>query len=191
MNDLKKPVEICARLLGRRSRRMHRAFCSQAGPSPAQRLKMGRCPLIVNGKTRISGKCAYKIEQNGEFYIEGPRQIHWVLIIPIPKFKPMNSHEIIGHLSTRTKQAGGAMEMKTCFPRTARGIRGRFDGREHATPAQANPREREQSEYACGANKFILSSTKYRPGISMYGECDDLFSQVLTDPYKTQIYPPH
>ena len=37
--------------------------------------KWGRCLLIVRGKTRISGKCSYKMHKDGEFHIDGPRQV--------------------------------------------------------------------------------------------------------------------
>jgi hypothetical protein len=36
----------------------------------------GHCLLVVEGKTRISGRCAYSIEKNGDFSIQGPRQIY-------------------------------------------------------------------------------------------------------------------
>ncbi len=36
----------------------------------------GRCLLIVDGKTLISGKCGYRITKGGEFYIAGPRQVY-------------------------------------------------------------------------------------------------------------------
>ena len=38
--------------------------------------KIGRCLLVVNGQTRISGKCAYEIYRGGEFHVEGPRQVY-------------------------------------------------------------------------------------------------------------------
>lgn len=38
--------------------------------------RWGRCLLVVEGETRISGSCAYSIEKNGGFSIEGPRQIY-------------------------------------------------------------------------------------------------------------------
>ncbi|MEO5772771.1 MAG: hypothetical protein ABIQ32_01455 [Sphingomicrobium sp.] len=48
--------------------------------SKARRLppsfKIGRCLLVVEGQTRISGKCAYRIDKGGGFLIEGPRQIY-------------------------------------------------------------------------------------------------------------------
>jgi hypothetical protein len=37
--------------------------------------KIGRCLLVVDGQTRISGPCAYKIEKDGSFHITGPRQV--------------------------------------------------------------------------------------------------------------------
>jgi hypothetical protein len=32
--------------------------------------------LVVDGKTRISGKCAYQFRGHGDFYIAGPRQVY-------------------------------------------------------------------------------------------------------------------
>ena len=37
--------------------------------------KWGRCLLVVEGQTRISGKCSYQIEKGGDFNIQGPRQV--------------------------------------------------------------------------------------------------------------------
>ena len=37
--------------------------------------KVGRCLLVVYGKTRISGPCSYSIEANGNFHINGPHQV--------------------------------------------------------------------------------------------------------------------
>jgi hypothetical protein len=37
--------------------------------------KIGRCLLVVDGQTRISGPCAYRIEKGGNFHIDGPRQV--------------------------------------------------------------------------------------------------------------------
>jgi hypothetical protein len=38
--------------------------------------KWGRCLLTVDGKTRISGRCSYRIGKGGEFFhIDGPNQI--------------------------------------------------------------------------------------------------------------------
>ncbi|MBP7705591.1 MAG: hypothetical protein KA105_09955 [Caulobacter sp.] len=42
----------------------------------------GRCLLIVDGKTLISGKCGYRITKGGEFYIAGPRQVYEGLDYP-------------------------------------------------------------------------------------------------------------
>jgi hypothetical protein len=39
-------------------------------------LKWGRCLLVVEGKTQISGRCAYSQEKNGALNVEGPRQIY-------------------------------------------------------------------------------------------------------------------
>ena len=36
--------------------------------------KIGKCLLVVNGQTRISGLCFYSIEKYGDFHIDGPRQ---------------------------------------------------------------------------------------------------------------------
>ena len=53
---------------------------SAAHAQPQHRLpngyKGGRCLLIVNGQTRISGRCSYEIETGGEFMINGPRQYY-------------------------------------------------------------------------------------------------------------------
>jgi len=38
--------------------------------------KIGRCQLIMNAQTRISGRCAYSIGKGGDFVINGPRQIY-------------------------------------------------------------------------------------------------------------------
>lgn len=52
--------------------------CS-ASAGPQRRLppgaKWGRCLLVVDGQTRISGKCSYTIYKSGEFHIDGPRQV--------------------------------------------------------------------------------------------------------------------
>jgi hypothetical protein len=37
--------------------------------------KWGRCLLVVDGQTRISGKCSYRIYKGGDFHIDGPRQV--------------------------------------------------------------------------------------------------------------------
>jgi len=37
--------------------------------------KWGRCLLVVQGETRISGKCSYQIEKGGDFNIQGPHQV--------------------------------------------------------------------------------------------------------------------
>jgi hypothetical protein len=36
----------------------------------------GRCLLIVDGQTRISGACAYELREHGSFYITGPHQVY-------------------------------------------------------------------------------------------------------------------
>lgn len=36
----------------------------------------GRCLLVVDGRTRISGRCAYRIEKGGNFQIAGPHQVY-------------------------------------------------------------------------------------------------------------------
>ncbi|QNO26890.1 hypothetical protein EEB18_019575 [Sphingopyxis sp. OPL5] len=38
--------------------------------------KIGRCLLVVDGQSRISGPCAYIIHKGGEFHIDGPRQVY-------------------------------------------------------------------------------------------------------------------
>jgi hypothetical protein len=48
----------------------------------------GRCLLVVEGFTRISGKCAYKIYNDGDFHIEGPRQIYAGIDYPKPEGMP-------------------------------------------------------------------------------------------------------
>jgi len=56
------------------------AFFISPAPAEAQRLpsgySWGRCLLVVDGETRISGKCSYQIEAGGEFFITGPRQYY-------------------------------------------------------------------------------------------------------------------
>lgn len=37
--------------------------------------KWGRCLLVVEGQTRISGRCSYQIEKGGDFNIQGPKQV--------------------------------------------------------------------------------------------------------------------
>lgn len=39
-------------------------------------MKIGRCLFVVDGQTRISGECAYRIYDGGEFHIDGPRQVY-------------------------------------------------------------------------------------------------------------------
>jgi hypothetical protein len=46
--------------------------------------RWGRCLLVVQGKTRISGACAYSLKKEGEFRIEGPRQIYGGIDFPKP-----------------------------------------------------------------------------------------------------------
>jgi hypothetical protein len=48
--------------------------------------KWGRCLLVVQGQTRISGRCAYSIDRNGDFGIEGPRQIYGGIDYPDPEY---------------------------------------------------------------------------------------------------------
>ncbi|CAN5531157.1 hypothetical protein BH09PSE4_BH09PSE4_07230 [soil metagenome] len=38
--------------------------------------ELGRCLLKVDGRTLISGKCAYSISKGGGFELDGPRQIY-------------------------------------------------------------------------------------------------------------------
>jgi hypothetical protein len=47
-----------------------------------QGYKWGRCLLIVGKQTRINGRCAYSIEKNGDFDIQGPRQIYGGIDFP-------------------------------------------------------------------------------------------------------------
>jgi hypothetical protein len=47
--------------------------------------RWGRCLLHVDGKTLISGRCAYSIERGGGFYIAGPRQVYRGLDYPVPE----------------------------------------------------------------------------------------------------------
>jgi hypothetical protein len=37
--------------------------------------KIGRCLLQIDGKTLISGACAYSIGEGGDFHIDGPHQV--------------------------------------------------------------------------------------------------------------------
>lgn len=36
----------------------------------------GRCLYVVDGKQRIAGPCFYKIDKDGSFGIDGPRQVY-------------------------------------------------------------------------------------------------------------------
>ena len=40
-----------------------------AQPGAETNLRSGRCSLVVNGRSRISGRCLYSVERNGSFYI--------------------------------------------------------------------------------------------------------------------------
>ena len=42
----------------------------------------GRCLLVVDGKTRISGLCSYRFEKDGDFQINGPRQVYGGIDFP-------------------------------------------------------------------------------------------------------------
>jgi hypothetical protein len=44
--------------------------------------RWGRCLLVVAKATRISGKCAYRVEKNGDLSIQGPRQIYGGIDFP-------------------------------------------------------------------------------------------------------------
>ncbi|MEP9360677.1 hypothetical protein [Sphingomonas sp. KR3-1] len=50
-----------------------------AAGTPQHRLpagtRWGRCLLVVDGQTRISGKCSYRIYKGGAFHIDGPHQV--------------------------------------------------------------------------------------------------------------------
>ena len=37
---------------------------------------IGRCLLVIDGQTRISGPCSYSIEKGGDFSMAGPRQVY-------------------------------------------------------------------------------------------------------------------
>jgi hypothetical protein len=50
--------------------------------------KIGRCLLVVDGQTRISGPCAYYISKGGDFYITGPRQVYAGIDYPMPQGMP-------------------------------------------------------------------------------------------------------
>jgi hypothetical protein len=52
----------------------------------------GRCLLVVDGRTRISGRCGYRIEKNGDFQINGPRQVYGGIDFPAnaPGFEQMS-----------------------------------------------------------------------------------------------------
>jgi hypothetical protein len=60
-----------------------------AAPAGRRRLpagyRWGRCLLEVDGKTLISGRCAYSIEKGGDFWIAGPRQVYRGLDYPVPE----------------------------------------------------------------------------------------------------------
>jgi hypothetical protein len=43
----------------------------------------GRCLLVVDDKTLISGKCAYQISKGGGFQINGPRQVYEGIDYPV------------------------------------------------------------------------------------------------------------
>jgi hypothetical protein len=47
--------------------------------------RWGRCLLEVDGKTLISGRCAYSLEKGGGFWIAGPRQVYRGLDYPVPE----------------------------------------------------------------------------------------------------------
>jgi hypothetical protein len=51
--------------------------------------KIGRCLLVVDGRTRISGPCAYYIEKGGNFHIDGPRQVYGGIDYPTPEIGAM------------------------------------------------------------------------------------------------------
>lgn len=40
-----------------------------AQPGDETNYRPGRCSLVVNGRSRISGRCLYSVERNGSFYI--------------------------------------------------------------------------------------------------------------------------
>jgi len=51
--------------------------------------EIGRCLLVVDGQTRISGACAYSIEKGGDFHIDGPRQVYGGIDYPTPEIGAM------------------------------------------------------------------------------------------------------
>lgn len=48
--------------------------------------KIGKCLLVVGGRIRISGTCAYTIAKGGAFHIGGPRQIYDGIDYPTANF---------------------------------------------------------------------------------------------------------
>jgi hypothetical protein len=48
-----------------------------------QGFRTGHCLLVVEGKTSISGRCAYRIDKGGDFLINGPRQIYDGIDYPV------------------------------------------------------------------------------------------------------------
>ena len=51
--------------------------------------RIGRCLLVVDGQTRISGACAYYIETGGDFHIDGTRQVYGGIDYPTPEIGTM------------------------------------------------------------------------------------------------------
>jgi len=45
----------------------------------------GRCLLVEQGETRISGPCIYELERDGGFHIDGPRQVFGGIDYPRPE----------------------------------------------------------------------------------------------------------
>jgi hypothetical protein len=74
------PEEDFERLTGRLQE--HPPHLSAARLPPGY--KIGRCLFEVRGKRLISGKCAYTIGKDGEFQIDGSRQVYSGIDYPRP-----------------------------------------------------------------------------------------------------------
>lgn len=47
--------------------------------------KIGRCLLKVDGRTLISGRCSYRMEQDGAVHVDGPHQVFPGIDFPDPE----------------------------------------------------------------------------------------------------------
>lgn len=45
--------------------------------------RIGRCLLVVDGQTRIAGRCYYSMERDGSFHIDGPHQVFEGIDYPV------------------------------------------------------------------------------------------------------------